>query len=380
MKHKNLSIAVIFLLVIALLSVLFLVIFSNKVLPASADNKISEQINRQMSHVLKEEKISLPKNYSVLNYCTGDLNSDGRNDVAVLIEHNGLKKKTRTIYIYLQNSSFLKRIKEKYQFKYKNSKILSYSDCSSYEFPLKIEKGQLCVTFGYRYEYQFKLKGNKLLLTNIAQYYINNTSLKGIVTYYDLEKSKFETRFWNEINEECNKPYDKLLLYSGTMDRKFTITFADASVFFVKDLKPEWQPLNYFLKTQSYVELGWQPIPNFAGVGNFEVNDYNSLLKHSAQECLDKIQKKHYPHMKKIEFTCSEKIKKNYSTLLGYRMPDYYYSDGTNTLYYCYLADLNGFQETRRLLHVIFYDNLINKKGESYGIYDDTGKEDTEEQ
>ncbi len=88
---------------------------------------------------------------------------------------------------------------------------------------------------------------------------------------------------------------------------------------------------------------------------------------------IDKIRQRYYPDMKKIDLPCEQEIRDNYSTLLGYEVPSYYYKSEEGTLEYESIDFHFGYERwEHRVEFVPNSENDIDSL--SYYIWDDTGE------
>lgn len=278
--------------------------------------EISELLKEQIDNIIKGEEITLPKNYSLLDFCQGDLNQDGQRDIAIIIEQQpGNESGSRAVYIFLKNHMG-------YDLKHENhTLVLGSKNGGVYGDPyagISIAEGVLTISdYGgsatrWGHDYSFEYKENELLLAKVISIGHSTHTLNGARDIYDLFRGSTETRTIDQDYRE----YDNLLIYSGKIKDPKGIRFEDtvAESEYIFEVEPE------------------EPFPS---MGAFYIaHGIEMYFKYDADTILDKVQEKYYPDMVKMLYTCDEEILKNYSLLMGFQIPQYYYSDGDMILYY----------------------------------------------
>ncbi|MDF2944802.1 MAG: hypothetical protein K0S01_3660 [Herbinix sp.] len=330
-------------------------------IPYHFDNEIPSLLQQQIKQIQKGESISLPVNYSIIDSCEGDLNTDGLSDFVVIVEQApGSYTGSRAIYIFIQD-------KGQYEFQSINtSLVLGYNEGGVFGDPysgISINDGKLHVTdYGgssdrWAHDYEFEFVDNQFILTFVEQINYNTFHLFGTVDYYDLQAKTKVTRTWNVKEETSDNPYDKLLLFTGRIINDKKVAFHDTIAWCENDF--EISP-NYPMPTLWNTEFG--------------ANDFTSIMKYKPEEILDKVQQKYYPAMHKVKLPCSIEIINNYSLLLGYHIPSYYYSDGENNLYY---SEFDYFDSNESNEHLVIYQFIQDDYNDSeyYFFSDDTGEQ-----
>ena len=205
--------------------------------PYSFDAQIPDMLVEQINLILNGEELSLPKDYSLLDYCEGDLNMDVLSDVVVAIEQApGNYSGSRRLYIFMNDN-------ESYNLRYQNKGILlgnqeggvlgdPYSDIS-------IEDGKLYVSdYGGSSErwghiYVFESIEEQLILSNIIRTDFNTHEELYTEYNYDLLEKKHEIFQWGESSYEYELAE---ILYIGKININWNITFNDAYAWCENDL------------------------------------------------------------------------------------------------------------------------------------------------
>jgi hypothetical protein len=340
----------------------FDIIYNGIEAPYPFDSKIPDLIKNQIKQIEMGEEITLPAHYTLFDHSVGDLNKDGYEDIAVVIEQgNGVYTGTRGIYIFLNNNGT-------YKLTYENrSLVLGRSEGGVFGDPyngISILNGEFHVyDYGgssdrWSHNYTFRYMDKQLVLTRIEQKNYSTHTLNGTVDIYNLIDGIMETRTNSEYDDEnTDNPYNDVLIYSGKIKDAKDIAFQDAYAWCECDFNVEPK---YPMPSLGYYEYGRA---DFAEI------------QHKAEKILDKVQQKYYKQMKKVNIPCSQDIIDNYSFLLGYEVPSYYYSDGEHILYYFSLELHNGFN---RYEHTVCYDSLNENdwdETEFYWLWDDSGDE-----
>lgn len=94
------------------------------------------------------------------------------------------------------------------------------------------------------------------------------------------------------------------------------------------------------------------------------------------EKLLDKVREKYYPNMWRVDIPWTEETRANYSAALGYPAPGYYYTDGQAVLYYDGV-EAQG-EEQKPYRHSVWYRDKDWKNwenSESYWYLDETGEE-----
>ncbi len=302
---------------------------------------------------------SLPQTASVLDVCMGDLGNDGTQDIAVVIQtliptvsepsDYEYESFSRSLFIFTETST------NSFVCTHQNNDIILSSDSGGMLGDpyngIIITDGKLIVSdYGgssdrWGNDYVFEQIGQELILTEIEYFSESTHSGNGTRETYDLMAGTVR----EEAISIWNEDFKPLLLYSGTFEPQ-TIRFEEARAFQQETLSP----------SPSY------PMPSLSYYYYFEDKELN----YSTEEVLDLIQAEYYPEMERIEIPCDAQILENYSLLLGYQVPRYYYSDGNSMLYY---FDPEYHRYYEKYYHTVIYISNLNEM-RFYNI-DDTGEE-----
>lgn len=340
------------------------IVYNEVSAPYPFDSRIPEILLKQR-HLLKQDKeITLFSNYHLKDYSFGDINKDGQEDFAVVIEQgSGKYTGSRRIYIFLNQ-------KGNYELTFENSTlILGNMEGGAYGDPYEgilISEGEFCVfdfggsSYRWGHTYSFSYQDKQLILAGIDLVGFNTHNLNGTYNTYNLIDGTVQTRTSYESGDagDTEKNYNDLLIYEGRIKNNKKIYFAEAKAWCEEQLTIE--PPNTL------------PSPGDYTYGLYSISE----LKYSPEEILDKVKMKYYPGLKKVQMNFSQEILDNNSYLYGYQIPTYYYSDGKNNLYY---YGLGPYYDSNRLQHSVLYSPLDDSNwSESvfYQYWDDTGEED----
>lgn len=93
----------------------------------------------------------------------------------------------------------------------------------------------------------------------------------------------------------------------------------------------------------------------------------------SPETLLDKAKESYHPDMWRVEIPWTEETRTNYSDVVGYPVPGYYYTDGKAVLYYGGV-EAQG-EDQRPYLHSVWYKDEDWENVEIYHYLDETGEE-----
>ena len=304
----------------------------------------------------------LSKSKNVIGAAVGDLNGDGKPDLAVtvnLASGNDEEEDKRETYVLLAEGG-------KYKVRHKNSGLVrGPHEGGVFGDPfagLAIEGGTLTVSlyggsaWKWGHTFHFRYSGSKLMLTKTeTQYHYMGC---GTETICDYTRGTVESRKINFDDDDSNKG---LLLHKGTFSLEKS-TF-DAPV----------------VDDATYTE----GVPNAPSISTdwYESHDVmNPTI--SAIEALEIVQKAYYNDMKKVKLPWTEEGKANYKKILGYDMPGWYYENKDGRLYYFSLSKKyehgNEWEESW-LEHTVWYQSFEQGEygpleNEAYYINDATGE------
>lgn len=88
-----------------------------------------------------------------------------------------------------------------------------------------------------------------------------------------------------------------------------------------------------------------------------QARDATGLLTQTPQEVLEQIHAEYYPELERADFPWTGETRANYSAFLGYPVPECYYTDGQNTLYYFWLESRLSDGDVLSLSHSVWYED-----------------------
>lgn len=316
------------------------IVYNNISGPWSFDKEIPDIIIKQIDKIVSGKEISLPDNYSMLDYCIGDLDEDGDSDIAVVIQQGeAFYTGSRRIYVFLsKNGSYELTFENKDLILGRNEGGIFGDPYSSISIP---NDGKLVVEdYGgssdrWGHDYIFKYKKGDLNLASINSINHNSWNLNGIKEVYDLTNNTMEIR---TVQYETSEIYDDLILCSGkikSVNIPFQAAYAGCEVDLIEESIYSLMP----------------------SLGSFEYGDRGVInSSYKAVEILDKVMRENYSHMNKVDFPLTNKMIENYSLLVGYDIVPYYYSDSDSTLvYYDMYINENEIQ------HIVLYRKLNDR-------------------
>lgn len=331
---------------------------------------IKEDPTTAVNDLLSQNSQQYPKHIEILDVTEGDIGEDGISDIVAVLQYQVPKEQlqedegeylARILCIYSQEEN-------KYKLVYRNDNLVLNSNCGGvYGDPyagIDIKHGIFTLSsYGgssdrWGYSYKFKMAQGELVLQEIVNMNININSGMGTETIYNLNEGRVETYTYSEPEES----EAHLLLYKGTFTPViYTITDVTAQVQDELILSPKY------------------PMPLLSCYGNDEEEDgtqvHNKDCNYSPEDILDIVKQKYYPDMKKIIIPCDKKILDNYSMLVGYRVPSYYYQNADGELSYMNVEFHDYYQ---RWQHIVVYTPYKEEEeSEYYWIWDDTGEEET---
>lgn len=333
---------------------------------ANQQDKLDLLDRVDVENMIKNQIEILPESFSLLDFCIGDIGHDGYEDIIVVIEYLGEDEYEteclkRTLYVFQENK------KGEIKYLLQNEKlILDRGSGGVFGDPyagILIKNGDLTVSdYGgssdrWGNDYIFQLVGEEIILVKIENQRMSTHSGQGTITIYDFKEGTVVEKAYSDWDEE----FEQVLIYEGSFSSN-TITLEHALAWNQSELK---EKPSYPMPSLGYYIYGEQ---------NIVIKDDGTTispenLNYSAEEILDKIKELYYPDMIKVEIQASEEILGNYSQLLLYEVPRYFYTDGNNSLSYFNVEFHNHYEQWE---HTIHYNG---KDSESYWMWDETGKE-----
>jgi len=293
----------------------------------------------------------LSKHKTVIGTAMGDLNRDGKDDLAVTV-NLALEEDTRETYVLLAEGG-------KYKVRHMNRGLVRgplEGGISGDPFAgLTIENGTLTVSlcggsaWWWKHDYHFRYSSGKLLLvkTDVNHHWESG----GTETICDYIRGTYES--YGSINMDYPES-PRLLLHKSTFS-------AVKSTFEA--------PL---IDDATYAE-GLSNAPSIRGNWYQEPPPMDPLI--SAEEALDIVQKAYYSNMKKVTLPWTDEGRASYKKMLGYDMPSWYYASEKGRLTY---YNLDG--DPGQLAHSIMYEPFDADEAAAigsskfYGINDATGE------
>ena len=311
--------------------------------------------------------LELGEGDTVMDWATGDLNGDGIEDWAVVVEGSGEEKPEghlaagpRKLVILLGDGA------GGFQSGQTNDHFIRRADQGGvfgdpYE-GIGIEDGE----FQYRayggsswrwWEiYHFSWQGDGLLLKTAE--YINYTcvseELGGYQDRYDFSTGEYTRHVW------CGA--------GGEMDGK--LLWGEP----ISVTAPRLEDLPNVEETaEPWVEL--PPLPGLPDI--YAAVPLYTPAQQSPEAMLDKAKETYHPEMYRVDIPWTEETRANYSAAVGYPVPSYYYTDGKAILYY-YKLEVQG-EDWRPYQHSIWYEGKDYSEDwrdyEVYRYWDETGEE-----
>lgn len=257
----------------------------------------------------------------VMDKTAGDLNGDGIEDWAVVIEHSEDKEYIdggylipRTIMILLgdKNADFILGPSNShfvYRKDWDDRRGVPYEGVS-------MEKGEFHYgDFGgnpwkYRTDYTFSWQQDDLTLTRVEE--VVEINGRGEEISYDLREGEYQQR----IRWEENADFNGKLLWEQKI--------SPMSPCF-EELPDRWDSLLY--------QITLPPLPNL-GYYDFGDPEYQNQTEISPEEILDTIRAEHFPDMEPVELLWTEETRATYSAAIGCQVPGHYYANDKGTLSY----------------------------------------------
>lgn len=314
------------------------------------DDRIKEILQDKADIITKNEQMTILDGYKVINVATGDLNLDGISDLAVVVEMSpGDMKGSRMLYVLICG------LDGRYVVSHANRNIiLGKQEGGIWGDPfekVEISDNVLSVieyggsNFRWQYIDKFKYIDAKLTLIEARRLNYYTGTGNGYQTDCDyINKTvKFSSTSMTEENYKPKLIYFELLQSNMILFDSFDIGEIPVESEF------------YLLPS-----LGW-----------YEYFQQKNMidLRLSTNAALDSVKKFLNTDMEKVQFSWTAETKTNYSSLVFYTVPEYYYKSGKLKLYYYDLED----NVKDKLEHVIILSDE-NDNTTFYWVDDATGE------
>ena len=307
-----------------------------------------------------ENPVYLSKTSRVILATAGDLNSDGNRDLAIVVELAEINKDSpgyaegeigfgpRHIYVLLGNTDGSYTVVGKSE-----ALILKHWMGGVFGDPLEnvsIENGVLSINhYGgsssrWGCTMRFSYNEGQLLLTEMAAVSHSTFTVNGEETICDFAH-QMVTRYTWRYSED-----PPLLLFSGGLPDK-TYLFDDAAFDEI---------------------FAFSYIPFLPYLDHYQFDKYDKPLdlNISASQALDMVMAEHYNNFEKINIPWTQENRDNYSKLLFYEVPDYYYKGAEGTLKYYRLDVYENEGKVSDATHIVIFVSFDGVGMEFYDIED----------
>ena len=305
--------------------------------------------------------LDLAEGETVLECASGDLDGDGREDLAVVVDRNeedptGERRgRVRELCVlYGEDGGY--RLGER-----STTLLLRSEEGGIFGDPYDgvfIDNGLKIHFYGgssYRWSISllFSWQDGGLILTqaeetgsNVASYSVNGTEEQ-----WDFIQNEYTEWTFGETEEQS--AFHKLLYQTElTVSEPWTL----------EEMESVWQ-------IEEAVDL--PPLPSLGNYGYGR--DYTGMLQHSPEEMLDKVKETYYPDMVRVDIPWAEGTQENYSAAMGGPAPGYYYTDGVQMLSYFCLEEQPGNDGLSLFRHTIMWED--SEDWAFYRLWDETGEE-----
>lgn len=171
-------------------------------------------------------------------------------------------------------------------------------------------------------------------------------------------------RYWewivSETSEECRGLEDRFDLLTGAFTRVGQRGETDVLLLQTTlDLPGPWlleeAPDTWTLEEALLLDA-IPPLPQREHVPyRAKDHDVTAVLNHTPQEVLDRIRETRYPGLERVDLPWTEETRANYAAFVGYPVPECYYADGEKRLYYFWLESRRSDGDVLFLTHGVWY-------------------------
>ena len=302
-------------------------------------------IENKAKDMIENPELQLISGYKLISVVTGDLNADSYSDLVVVVEHTpGDVKGTRTIYVLLQNLDGTYNVVEK-----NNNIIHGKEEGGIWGDPfqnIEINNGELNVyeysgsNFRGVFSNQFKYIANDFILIHAQRIDYYTGTGRGLQTDFNFSDRSVKCSSWSE-----NESYETKLVFSYELSKKYYF-----NAFDIDDFE------NSIVENSiGLPDLGW-----------YEFDKYKAMLdlKISTNKALELVKNYLNINMDKVNISWTPETKDNYSSLIFYTVPDFYYKKDNRKLYY--------YKYEENVHTIILKDDNGNLT--FYEVNDETGK------
>ena len=301
--------------------------------------------------------LTLDEGDELIDWCAGDLNGDGTDDMALIVERNEEDSagerlgKICELLVFLGNKQGYTPGPSSQTFITRGAEAYPGAPLSS----LSIEEGALHIYEPIRKcerAADFQWQGDGLVLT---QFYWGEWYGNGTKEYFDLTNGTYSmySAYFDNVNDN---PLPPKLLFQAVLDLPASWRLEDA---------PPMMELYTILPDAA------PPLPYLGGNWYRSDLDSSGVLQHTPDEMLDQGKEAYYPDMERVDIPWTEETRANFSAVAGYPVPGYYYADGETTLRYTYLEFRYSDGGFLFLTHHILFED--GETFDSYSSEDETG-------
>lgn len=302
------------------------------------------------------EPIKISDTCSILDYAAGNLDSDGYDELAVIVENSGESDEdTGSASRWLLILS--RRGQEKYSIvNYNPGFVLGAEEGGMFGDPysgISINDNILSVVhyggsnYRWGYVHEFAYEGGRLELIRLTENDEFTGTGNGTRTVYDFKDTSLK----------------QYAVYSDGSTEKLIYDCPISKHGFLFD--------NFRIEDLNYEEFSARYLPNL------DAYDYynGTLIKTntSPDKVLDSIMESRFPDFKKVEFSWTEETRKNYASVCFFEPAGYYYEKGYTTLYY-WKAEADDSGSVRHIVLLNSSDPAGEPKCDFYYYNDKTGE------